>query len=161
MESTLALVSHWLPFIQALGAAFSVGGAILSWRFALKAKREREQMTKNLIAAALLEKLEAALLHITRIQRESLSGDGLPDAKIYRAKQQEIKHLFEAISSSALAAKPYLKKSDAEWKGLTLSLSEAAHLATSGSVETASKQIRHHAEVIRLAITARQLQPGE
>lgn len=160
MESTLALVSHWLPLIQALGAVFSVGGAVLSWRFALKAKREREQMTKNVIAAALLEKFESALLHITRIQRESLSSDGLADAKIYQSKQQEIKHLFGSISSSAGAAKPYLKKSDAEWIGLTLSLSEAANLATSGSVETASKQIRHHAEEIRMSITARQLQPG-
>jgi hypothetical protein len=159
MNLLLAFATHWLPIFQAVGALFSVGGAVLSWRFALKAKRERELMTTNVVGATVLEKFESALVQIKKIRNESLRENGLADSSIYQLRQQEIKNIFETATSAATAASPYLKKFLTGWEAMVRSLADASMSPSPANVESATKHLMLCAEQIRISATVRQLQP--
>lgn len=158
MEVFLQFVQHWLPLVQGLGALASVAGAMLSWRFALKAQRARDQMTRNMVASRLLSKLDSTLSYLKQARSELVSDDGNADVTAYKAKQQELKHLFETTVSAATAASPYLAQHTPGWGLLLETLARASISPMPGNVESAAKHLMLVSERIKVAAITRELQ---
>lgn len=161
MDSFLALVAHWLPIIQGFAAIASVLGALLSWRFALKAQRARDQMTQNIVASRLLATLEQTLSEIQDLRAEFVDENGQPDVKKYQPQYQHLKQLFERTVASVVAATPYLQSKISGWPQLLDALSSASISAIPRNTEAAAKHLLLAVERLRISATTRELQPTD
>lgn len=158
MEPILQFIQHWLPLAQGFAALASVIGALLSWRFALKAQKARDQMTRNMVSSRLLAKLESTIAYLKQVRSECVSPNGVADFRAYGLKQQELKHEFEATVSAVAASSPYVQQGTSGWVSLVEALSNAAIAPTSNNVESAAKHLMLVAEQIKVSATTRELQ---
>lgn len=94
-ESILSWLSHWLPIVQGFAALASVGGAVLSWKYALKAQRAREQMTQNIVTSRLIESFDSVVTELHEFRATAVLDDGKPDLATYRLREQHNKRLLE------------------------------------------------------------------
>ena len=75
LERALAWIQYWLPFIQGFAALASIGGALLSWRYALKAQRAREEMTRNVITSKLVTTLDFVVAQLSELRASAVEHD--------------------------------------------------------------------------------------
>lgn len=161
MDLFLTFVAHWLPLIQGFAAIASIFGALLSWRFALKAQKARDQMTQNIVASRLLTTFEQVLSEIQDFRTVHVDENGQPDAKKYQFQYQYLKQIFERTVASAAASTPYLQSKISGWPQLLDALSRASISAKPGDIEAAAKHLYLVVERLRISATTRELQPTD
>ena len=161
MDNIISFISHWLPLIQGFAALASIAGALLSWKYAIKAQRARAQMTTNIVSANTLSAFESAIVYIRQKQLDLLGADGLPDYTAYKAEQMNLKHKFEEIVALASAANPYLSNVIPSWHSLLDALGHASINPAPNNVESASKHLIIAVGKMKIAATAREIQPAD
>lgn len=159
MNNFLILISHWLPLIQGFAALASIAGALLSWKYALKAQRAREEMTENVIAARLVERFEKTLNLLKEFRSVSVLENGKPDDTAYRVKEQEHKHLMEETLAVATATAPYFRKKPEAWSSAIGALAEATGNPNALKIEYACKYIALVSEQLKVAASTREFSP--
>ncbi|NBD19801.1 hypothetical protein GTZ97_03830 [Aquabacterium fontiphilum] len=157
MEDLLNWFSHWLPLVQGFAALASIGGATLSWKYAIKAQRARNEMTQNIVASRALATFEETLqfLNDARIQI-SCSTDS-EETRQYQ--YGELKHRLELATAAAAASAPYLINKIQIWENMTTALSKASIDPRLGSVELATKFLAIAVEQLKIAAVTREIQP--
>ena len=157
----LTWFQHWLPLIQGFAALASIGGAMLSWRFALKAQRARAEMTKNIVTSKLIAVLEFALKRLDDIREFAVLPDGKPDYSAYRVKGQESKKILESTLAEVKASGSYFRKLPEMWNESIDKLRYAASKPEAHEIEQACKCITFVLAELKLQASTRELSPSE
>lgn len=160
LETFLPWLAHWLPLVQGFAALASIGGALLSWKYALKAQRAREQMTQNLVTSRLIEAFDTVVAELHDFRATAILPDGKLDAAAYRLKEQHHKRLLEEIAALATAATPYLKAKPGNWNGLLDKLASAATNPIPDNIEYVCKFLVVANAHLKLAATTREMAPS-
>ncbi|EQM72923.1 hypothetical protein [Stutzerimonas stutzeri] len=161
MEQIRIAVIYWLPLIQGFAALASVAGALLSWKYALKAQRAREQMTKNIVSSRLIQELNEALQYFRSFRQESITQEGKPDFAKYQLHEQRNMHVLEKVSAALVAAAPYFKEKPSTWHDGVHTIAEAARTPRPLNIEGATKTLGLLTEQLRIQATTREISPSE
>lgn len=159
LDTFLTWLSHWLPLIQGFAALASIGGAALSWKYALKAERAREQMTQNIVTSRLVESFDSLVSQLHEFRGTAVLDDGKPDLAAYGLREQYHMRLLEEAAALAKAATPYLKSKPDAWPKLLECLGNAANHPTASNVENACKLLMAANAQLKLAATTREMGP--
>lgn len=160
-EEALTWFKYWLPLIQGFAALASIGGALLSWKYALKAQRAREEMTKNVVSSRLVSSFEHVLEKLQDFRSSSIGSDGKPDYAAYQRHEQTLKDLLERALAQATAASPYFKVPPKGWQEAVSRVADASVKPDPGRVEYACKQLRIVTEGLKAAASTRELAANE
>lgn len=160
MDAALALISHWLPLVQGFAALASIGGAIASWKYARKAQRAREEMTRNIIASRVEESFSKCLSYLREL-RASAVGDNKTDYAAYQQHEQNSKHILEDTLATAKAADLYLNGKISTWPQTLEALASASGKPDAFKVDSAIKFLALTIEQIKLAAVTREIAPHE
>lgn len=158
-DTFLAWLSHWLPLVQGFAALASIGGAVLSWKYALKAQRAREQMTQNIVTSRLIEVFDSTVTELHEFRATAVLVDGKTDLAAYRLREQHNKRLLEETAALAKAATLYLKTKPALWESVLESLGKATAYPTPENIEYACKYLITANAELKLAATTREMGP--
>jgi hypothetical protein len=157
LERALAWIQHWLPFIQGFAALASIGGALLSWRYALKAQRAREEMTRNVITSKLVTTLDFVVAQLRDLRVSAVAPDGRPDWAAYRAREQESKKILEEALAQARASTTYFRKPPEQWSEMISKLIDASANPDASAIESACKVMMIVSAELKLAAATREL----
>jgi hypothetical protein len=156
-ESILAWFQHWLPLIQGFAALASIAGALLSWKYAIKAQRARAEMTRNLVTAKLVETIERVLAKLHDFRVMAVLPDGKPDPEAYVVGQQQNKRLLEEVVAQTAATLPYLKELSDLWFRANKQLLEAAANPDPTKVEYACKYLTMISAELKIGAATREM----
>jgi hypothetical protein len=159
-DSILLWLEHWLPLIQGFAALASIGGAVLSWRYALKAQRAREEMIQNIVTSKLISNFELTVRKLHETRAAAVRSDGKPDYSAYQLREQESKKILEFAHAEAKASGSYFRKLPPIWVDLLQSLSSAASKPDAYEIEKASKSLTMVLAELRHQASTRELAPS-
>lgn len=160
LERALAWIQYWLPFIQGFAALASIGGALLSWRYALKAQRAREEMTRNVITSKLVTTLDFVVAQLSELRASAVEHDGRPDYAKYRARGQESKKLLEEALAQARASSTYFRKPPEQWSEMISKVADASATPDPLKIEYACRFMMMVSAELKLAAATRELAPS-
>jgi len=158
-QTILELITKWLPLIQGFAALVSIGGATVSWRYAFKAKRAREEMTQNIIMSRLLENFTQTSSTLQSFRKKAINERGNVDKELYSLNSQLHMHLLEETTALAKAATEYLVKRPAHWQLTIDSLSAASRYPNPEHIEDACKKLVCTISELKLASSTREMAP--
>jgi hypothetical protein len=152
--------SHWLPLAQGFAALASIAGAALSWRYALKAQRAREEMIQNVTKARLLATLEKVTSELQKFRTTAILDDGQVDQTAYQMQSQRHKQLLEEAIAQATVAFSNLKVRPDFWKETLLKLAEAADTPDDMKLQSACAYLAIMNAQLKLEAATRELAPS-
>jgi hypothetical protein len=155
VDELLAWLSRWLPLLQGFAALASIAGALLSWKYALKAQRARDEMIRNVVSSRVIARFEKCLSVLREVRSTCVLPDGKPDEAAYRSREQSLKGELEDTLAIAKAAESYVG-SDL-WNQAMNSLVNASASPTSTKIEYVSKFLSLVTEQLKLSATTREL----
>jgi hypothetical protein len=148
-------LEYWLPFIQGFAALASIGGALLSWKYALKAERIKRDMISNVLLTKMLEDLESSCTHL-QIMRESASEqDGSANESEYLLQKMENKRVLEKAFAVVVAAAPTLREIEVKAEPLRDALLKASFDPSAPKIDACIKHLCLINEILKVKTTAR------
>jgi hypothetical protein len=158
-DAALVWFQHWLALIQGFAALASIFGALLSWRFAFKAKKSREEMTSNIITSKLATALEEVVIYLDDLRPKLLSNDGSPDPAAYRNHAESNRRIFSKLLAQVKASEPYFTKKPNDWSRLLIELNHVCYKADAQAVNAAYQKITILLASLNIAATTREHAP--
>jgi hypothetical protein len=160
MDALIAWVSHWLPLIQGFAALASIAGALLSWKYALKAERAREEMLRNAISSRLAATLERSLSELQTFRASAIDPSGSPDEAQYKQHAQRLKQLLEGTLAEVVAAKSFAQVRPDIWSAFIDKLTDSSANPDPRKIEWVCKYMHMVVAEIGIHVTKRQLSPS-
>ena len=159
MQPLIDWIALWLPLVQGFAAVASIGGAVLSWRFAMNAQQARSQMTRNLVASRIVNRFELTLAFLREMRDELTDSEGNADTAGYKSKQYKLKHHLEETMAMARAADPYLDGFVSSWSKTVETLMRAAVKPDSDHLESTTMFLSLANEQLKIRAATREFQP--
>jgi hypothetical protein len=160
LQPALDWIKYWLPLIQGFAALASIGGALLSWKYAFKAQRAREEMTRNVVTSKLISTFELALAQLQDFRHEAVGADGKPDYAAYQSREQQNKKVLEEALAQASASSLYFKVRPKTWDETITHLAQASAKPEPIKVEYACKFLKIITAELKLAAATREIAPN-
>ena len=161
MDALLNWIAHWLPLVQGFAALASIGGALLSWRFALRAQRAREEMLQNAISARLLATIERVLAELNNFRATAVDSNGSPDPVAYVQSGEHHKRLLEELFAETTAAKAFTQVRPEVWSAMVSKVLEASANPQPAKLEYVCKYLAMASAELKISATKRQLSPTQ
>ncbi len=151
-------IDKWVPLAQGFAALASIAGATLSWRFAIKARKAREQMTENIVATNILASLDELLRELESFRRTA-THEEKPDLEVYRRAFHRNKELLDSIAAKCSAADPYLNRKPRHWSELLEKINAGAREPNANAISEVVRTVRCVAEELRIHSYTKKFSP--